>query len=63
MKKKEIEKKYLEKANQLKKYNKTYFELDNPTISDAEYDVLKKEILNVGGFLLRDKYEVVAGQK
>ena len=46
MKKKEIEKKYLEKANQLKKYNKTYFELDNPTISDAEYDVLKKEILN-----------------
>tara|TARA_B110000438_G_C15806348_1_gene647540 strand:+ start:756 stop:2786 length:2031 start_codon:yes stop_codon:yes gene_type:complete len=46
MKKKKIEKKYTEKINQLKKYNKAYFELDNPIVSDADYDELKKKIID-----------------
>ena len=30
-----------------KKHNKFYFERDNPKISDAEYDTLKKEIIDL----------------
>ena len=47
MDKKEIEKSYIEKINQLKKYNKAYFEKDNPIISDLDYDNLKKIVLNL----------------
>jgi DNA ligase (NAD+) len=47
MDKKEIEKSYIEKINQLKKYNKAYFEKDNPLISDLDYDNLKKIVLNL----------------
>ena len=46
MQRKEIEKLYFKKINQLNNYNKAYFEKDNPSISDADYDYLKKEILN-----------------
>jgi len=46
MQKKRIEKKYIEKINQLTKYNKAYFELDNPIVSDADYDELKKKIID-----------------
>ena len=46
MQRKEIEKKYIEKINQLRKYNKAYFSKDNPIVSDAEYDDLKKQILS-----------------
>ncbi len=46
MQKKEIEKEYFKKINQLKKYNKAYFEYDNPIISDQDYDKIKQEILN-----------------
>ena len=42
MAQKEIEKEYIEKINQLKKYDKAYFEQDNPIISDANYDKLKE---------------------
>ena len=45
--KSEIRKKYKKKINLLKKHNKLYFNNDNPTVSDAEYDKLKKEILNL----------------
>ena len=45
MQRKEIEKTYIKKINKLKKYNKAYFELDNPLISDRDYDHIKKEIL------------------
>ncbi len=38
---------YRKKINLLKKHNKSYFDNDNPTISDSEYDSLKKEIFNL----------------
>jgi DNA ligase (NAD+) len=47
MQKKEIEKVYIEKINQLKKHDKAYFKHDNPIISDADYDNIKKQILNL----------------
>ena len=47
MSKKEIEKDYNEKINQLKKYNKAYFNHDNPIVSDLDYDNLKKKILEL----------------
>jgi len=51
MKKKQIEKEYNEKIQKLIKFNKFYYENDNPLIEDREYDNLKKEILD-----LEDKY-------
>ena len=42
--KSEIINKYKKKINLLKKHNKSYFNNDNPEISDSEYDILKKEI-------------------
>jgi len=47
MQKKEIEKVYIEKINQLKKHDEAYFKNDNPIISDADYDNIKKQILNL----------------
>ena len=47
MQRKEIEKIYIDKINGLKKYNKAYFNDDNPIISDQDYDNIKKEILNL----------------
>ena len=38
---------YEEKINLLKKHNKLYFSKDQPTISDAKYDDLKKEIFDL----------------
>ena len=38
---------YIKKIDLLKKHNKKYFSDDNPSISDAEYDALKKEILDL----------------
>ena len=38
---------YLKKIKEIEKHNKMYFELSSPIISDAEYDKLKKEILNI----------------
>jgi len=43
----EIKNLYKKKINLLKKHNKFYFDNDNPKITDAEYDSLKKEILNL----------------
>ncbi|MAH54110.1 MAG: NAD-dependent DNA ligase LigA [Pelagibacteraceae bacterium] len=47
MKKKEIEKIYIEKINQLNKHDKAYFEHDKPIISDKEYDDIKQKILDL----------------
>ena len=49
--KNEIIKKFKELSNELKKNNKYYFIDDNPKITDARYDELKKEF-----FLLERKY-------
>ena len=47
MEKKEIEKLYINKINELKKHDKAYFEKDKPIIFDKDYDEIKKEILNL----------------
>ena len=44
--KKDIIKNYKLKIKNLKNHNKHYHEKDNPKITDAEYDTLKKEILD-----------------
>ena len=46
-KKREIVKKYQLKLKELKKHNDLYFNKDNPEISDAEFDKLKKTINNL----------------
>ena len=50
--KNEIIKKYKSKIKILKKHNNFYFNQDNPKISDAEFDELKKSI-----FQLENKYD------
>ena len=47
MRRKEIEKAYIEKVSNLKKYNKAYFQYDNPIVSDIDYDKFKKKILDL----------------
>ncbi len=47
MERKEIEKVYIKKINQLKKFDKAYFDDDNPIVSDSDYDQVKEEILNL----------------
>ncbi len=44
---KNIKEHYNKKINELKKHNKYYYENNSPTISDTEFDKLKKEILNL----------------
>ena len=39
--------KYKKKINLVKKHNKLYFTKDNPEITDAQYDELKKEIFDL----------------
>ena len=56
MQRKEIEKVYIEKINQLKKHDKAYHGHDKPTISDADYDVIKKQVLEKLDTPLRSKY-------
>ena len=51
MERKEIEKVYFKKINELKKFDKAYFEDDNPIITDRDYDQIKEEIL-----ILEKKY-------
>ena len=42
-----IKKSYLEKINKLKKYNQAYYEKDSPVISDQQYDILKRKIIDL----------------
>ena len=43
----EITKEYQNKIRLIKKYNKLYYNEDNPSVSDEEYDNLKKEIISL----------------
>ena len=47
MQRKEIEKIYIKKIHKLKKFDKAYFENDNPLISDNDYDNIKQEIFDL----------------
>jgi len=47
MQRKEIEKKYIKKISELRKHDEAYFENDSPIISDKDYDIIKREILNL----------------
>ena len=58
MERKEIEKVYIKKINQLKKFDKAYFDDDNPIVSDSDYDQIKEEILN-----LEKKYSYLKNKK
>ena len=40
-----IKKNYLNKIKLIKKYNKYYYDKNNPVISDEEYDKLKRDII------------------
>ena len=42
-----LKKNYIQKLNALKKHNKLYFEKNSPKISDADFDKLKKEIIEI----------------
>ncbi len=58
MERKEIKKKYLKKINELKKFDKAYFDDDNPIISDKDYDQIKQEIL-----ILEKRYSYLKNKK
>ena len=47
MDKKKIEQKYFKKIKLIKKFNKFYFDKNKPIVSDADYDEIKKEILQL----------------
>ena len=47
MNKIKIIKEYNKKIKLLKKYDKFYYEINNPKIQDSEYDDLKKDILKL----------------
>ena len=42
-----INQKYIEKIRLLQKYNKHYYNLNKPLISDSEFDKLKLEVINL----------------
>ena len=42
-----IKKNYLIKIKELNRHNRNYYEKSSPKISDAEYDDLKKEIIEL----------------
>ena len=47
-----IEIEYLKKIDLIKKYNKYYYDKDKPIVSDQEFDLLKKDIID-----LENKYK------
>ena len=42
-----IKKDYLNKVKLINKYNKLYYDKNNPAVSDQEYDQLKKKIFEI----------------
>ena len=53
-----VTKNYLDKIKLIKKYNKSYYLNSNPDISDAEYDELKKNIID-----LEKKYPFLSNEE
>jgi len=47
MERKKIEKEYNDKVKKIIKYDKAYFQNDNPIVSDKDYDQIKHEILQL----------------
>ena len=45
--KNQISKIYQEKLKKIKKFNKAYFDMDKPLISDHEFDELKRELIEL----------------
>ena len=41
-----IKKDYLKKIKLIQNYNETYYDKDRPIVTDQEYDLLKKEIID-----------------
>ena len=58
MKYEKIKKDYLKKIKKITRLNKNYFDKDKPLVSDNEYDLLKKDILN-----LEKKYDFLNHEK
>ena len=46
-----IKKNYLKKTKLLNKYNKFYYDKNNPAVNDQEYDQLKKDVLEIEIYL------------
>ena len=42
-----LKKKYINQIKELKKHNKLYYLKNNPSITDKEYDDIKKNILDL----------------
>jgi DNA ligase (NAD+) len=42
-----IKKNYLKKIKLIQNYNKFYYDKDNPIVNDKDYDLLKREIINL----------------
>ena len=57
MNKELINKDYLEKIDLLQKYNKHYYNKDEPIVSDQEFDLLKKDII-----ALENKYSFLKNE-
>ena len=47
MKKEVIKKNYKSKIREITKHNKLYYDKSTPIISDSQYDILKKEIIDL----------------
>ena len=47
MQRKEIEQIYIKKIEELKRYDKAYFQNDRSLVSDKEYDDIKKLVLDL----------------
>ena len=62
-----IKKNYLKKTKLLNKYNKFYYDKNNPAVNDQEYDQLKKDILEIErkypGLISKESPSLIVGFK
>jgi len=63
----ELKKKYQTKLKELNKHNKLYYDDSKPTLSDADFDILKKETLDLESkynfFKKKDSPSIAVGHK